>query len=77
MNGTNNKNNKVLLTGKEHFLAHRLLYKIYPHEISIIRAYHAMFAHLSRRGYVPSARNYGEVRTAYSELHILKSQELI
>lgn len=31
MGGTNDKANLTILTGKEHFICHRLLVKIYPH----------------------------------------------
>lgn len=67
MGGSNKLENKVLLTGKEHFLAHRLLFKIFPDIIPIIKAYHAMFAHLQKRGYKPSSRVYGEMRESYAK----------
>ena len=35
LNGNNDKENKVLLTAKEHFICHKLLYKIYPKNKSI------------------------------------------
>ena len=38
MGGTNDKFNLVLLTGREHFLAHQLLVKIYPAEHKLVFA---------------------------------------
>jgi len=35
-------NNKVLLTGREHYVIHQLLVKIYPHEQGVIFAAHKM-----------------------------------
>jgi hypothetical protein len=66
--GSNCDENKVLLTGKEHFFAHKLLFLIYPNIPSIVKAYHAMFAHLVKRGLKPSSRNYGEIRKAMSNI---------
>lgn len=42
LNGTNDKNNLILLTAKEHFIAHKLLTKIYPKSNGILFAYYAM-----------------------------------
>ena len=38
LGGTNDKNNIVKLTGREHYIAHQLLVKIYPSNCSIIHA---------------------------------------
>lgn len=42
MGGGYNKNNIVILTGKEHFVCHHLLTKIYPNSLPIARAYYCM-----------------------------------
>ena len=42
LNGTNAKNNLVLLTAREHFVAHQLLVKIYPNEHKLVFALRMM-----------------------------------
>jgi len=42
MGGSNDTDNLVELTPREHLICHRLLVKIYPDNISIHRAYNAM-----------------------------------
>lgn len=42
LNGTNNKENLVLLTAREHFFIHKLLTKIYPNNKSLIYAFRLM-----------------------------------
>jgi hypothetical protein len=42
MNGTDNKDNLVVLTAREHFIAHLLLLKIYPNSYGLIKALHMM-----------------------------------
>lgn len=42
MGGTDNKDNLVVLTAREHFLAHYLLTKIYPNNYKIIDAFRMM-----------------------------------
>lgn len=44
LNGPNSKENLVLLTAKEHFVAHHLLWKIYPENIKITKAF-SMFVY--------------------------------
>lgn len=42
MNGSDDKSNLVLLTAREHFIAHKFLTKIYPDNNSLFFAYYAM-----------------------------------
>lgn len=43
MGGSDDENNLVLLTMREHLLAHLLLVKIYPNDIGVLNAINAMF----------------------------------
>ncbi len=65
MGGTNDKDNIVELTAREHFIAHWLLYRIYPHEKSIIYAFWMM----SNRFKNFSSIAYEESKNAHSENH--------
>ena len=66
MGGNNNKDNLVLLTPREHFLSHWLLYRIYRN-----RATASAFYRMCQKGsdnmkrYIPSSRVYEEARLAY------------
>lgn len=42
MGGKDNLENKVLLSGKEHFICHKLLVKIYPNNYKLIKALECM-----------------------------------
>jgi len=42
LGGDNDKNNLVLLTGREHYICHKLLVMIYPTNKKIIDAFHRM-----------------------------------
>lgn len=42
LGGSNDSNNLILLTAEEHFVAHQLLIKIYPHESKLLFAAKAM-----------------------------------
>ena len=59
--------NLVLLTAKEHYISHLLLCKIYPDNEKIKLAYTAMFFGLKRRGFVPSASAFSEVKNILSK----------
>jgi hypothetical protein len=66
--GLNNSDNLVLLTAREHFLVHWILYRIYPENRSIIVAFKAMFAKgRSNNRYTPSSRVFEESRKAFSD----------
>lgn len=47
--GTNNKDNLVLLTAREHFIAHQLLVKIYPLEYKLVFALRMMCASTNKQ----------------------------
>ena len=38
MGGTNEKNNIAILTAREHFIVHLLLFKIYPKNLALVKA---------------------------------------
>lgn len=62
--------NVVLLTAKEHFLAHRLLCKIFPKSKSLRGAWWAMCnqeAPNQQRVYKPSSRSYEEAKQLFVE----------
>jgi len=42
LKGTDNENNLVLLTGREHYIVHKLLVNIYPKNKKIVDAFHRM-----------------------------------
>jgi len=62
--------NIILLTGKEHFLCHRLLYRMYPNNAKIAHAFWGMCnQHRNyQKRYVPSSRAYEEARIAHSNV---------
>lgn len=65
MKGDNSSENLVLLTAKEHFIAHKLLVKMYPENRKLNYAYWMMCMSVSRKneGRIrPSAKEYDNVR---------------
>jgi len=59
LGGLDNKLNLVLLTGREHFICHKLLVKIYPDNKSIWYASSMMICMKSgNRGYIVTSREY-------------------
>jgi len=60
MNGDNNKDNLVLLTAEEHFVAHQLLVKIYPNNENLIFACQLMTIG------IPEIREYRSKNKFYS-----------
>lgn len=72
MCGTDEKSNLTLLTGREHFLVHWLLVKIYPGNQKLTHAFWAMCNQKSSKQlnrYKPSSRIYAYVRELSAELH--------
>lgn len=70
LGGTNDKENLVLLTGREHFICHQLLHRAYPENIKLASAFWNMcngrkYSTQSHR-HVPSSRQYEEARAAHS-----------
>ena len=65
MNGTDDKDNLVDLTAREHFIAHLLLLKIYPKQYSLIKALNMMcMGHTEHRS---MNRMYGWLREKFSK----------
>jgi|688.fasta_scaffold291475_4 hypothetical protein len=62
--------NIVLLTAKEHFVAHKLLYCIHPNNKSIFHGYRMMAkmsAKTNNRNFNISAREYEEIRVEFAK----------
>ncbi len=71
MGGSNEKENLVLLTAKEHFLCHRLLCEIYPETKELQFAFWAMCNQRGKKGqrtYTVSARTYERMKERVSEM---------
>lgn len=69
LGGDDSRDNLVLLTGREHFICHRLLYKIHPANFKIISAFWGMCNQQKgkrKKSYIPSSRAYEEARRAFS-----------
>lgn len=67
LNGTNDKINLVLLTGREHFIVHKLLTKIYPDNRKLALAFHKM-AFSKRKIYEMTSRDYQYARELISTI---------
>lgn len=68
LGGTNDPENLILLTAREHFIAHWILYRIHPENRAIIAAFKAMFAKgRTNNRYIPPSRAYEESKIAFSE----------
>jgi hypothetical protein len=70
LGGSNEKENLVLLTSKEHFICHKLLTFIYPNNMSIARAFH--FLVHGNNSYNKSGRDYQYVRELLSMTKLSK-----
>lgn len=75
LGGTNDPENLVLFTAREHFIAHWLLTKIYPNEPSIIFAFnsfsmklHGATNHIGQIDSYSTSRNYERARIKIVEL---------
>ena len=73
LGGTSERNNIVVLTPREHYVAHRLLFKIYPSNAKIIYAFW-MMSHKNVNGtvtreYRVSSRTYEIARLAFCNVH--------
>lgn len=59
LGGLDNKENLVLLTGREHFIAHKLLVEIYPNNHKLIHAVWMMTVKVGKgRIYIVTSRDY-------------------
>lgn len=74
MGGNNDKANLVLLTAREHFIAHKLLCKIYPDNSSLWFAFNIM-AHVKNENkqYKVSSKDYSILREKFS---IIQSERM-
>lgn len=69
MGGSSDTENIVRLTGREHFVAHWLLHRMYPDNKGLVKAFHAM-ATMQRPNcgrFVPSSRAVAESREAFNK----------
>jgi len=70
--GTDEKENLVALTGREHFVAHILLVKIYPKDYGLIKAVNMMCISSDNQSRVHN-RMYGWLRERFSEAISIQS----
>lgn len=68
--GLDNKENLILLTAREHFVAHKLLVEIYPNNNSLIYSYNYMsvMSNCHERDYKISNREYKWLREKLSSI---------
>ena len=66
MGGTNDYNNIVKLTGREHFICHWLLARIYPENRKLSHAFWMMANCRKDNRHIPSSRTYDEARILHS-----------
>lgn len=67
--GDNSNSNLVLLTAREHYLAHWLLWLIYRDRSSAL-AFHKMISNNKNQKRVISARDYAKAREAFRETNV-------
>jgi hypothetical protein len=67
MDGSDEKDNLVLLTAREHYVAHQLLVKIYPNNYKLIYAVKVM--HLSNSKIIRNNREYEWIKKNFSKIH--------
>jgi hypothetical protein len=66
MHGTNDKSNLVLLTGREHYLCHKLLTKMYSNNQKIIFAYHRILYSQNFKTPAQSSKEFENFRLKHS-----------
>jgi hypothetical protein len=77
LGGSNDKNNLVELTAREHFLCHMLLCEIYPNENKLRHALFLMAIgkkKIKEKTYVISSRVYERLKCEYSQMLTGKKQ---
>lgn len=76
MNGNNDKSNIVKLTAKEHYLAHLLLYKIYPNNDKLAFAFFTMCSIKKdgKRDYKVSSRMFAEIKESCGKIVGLRNK---
>ena len=62
-----NHPNIVLLTAKEHYIAHLLLTAIYPNSPAMLKAFWNMCQTGNKKRYKPSAKTFEKIRIEYSK----------
>lgn len=68
--GTLDKENMVRLTAREHFIAHRLLTKIYPNSYEMKSAINKMLqSNKFQKRYEPNSKTYERIREEFGEAH--------
>jgi len=65
MNGSDDKDNLVLLTAREHFMAHKLLHQIYPKNSKLYFAFVSMCKFLTDNRYKPCSRDFYYLKESY------------
>lgn len=75
MNGSNEKENTVLLTAREHFLCHWLLVKIYNYNYRLVSAFNSM-CRVSDDQKRNNAKHYEIARKYFSKYHPSKNDEV-
>lgn len=65
LGGSNDSDNLILLTAREHFVAHQLLVKIYPHEYKLVFALRLMCVN-SNKNHIRNNREYEWIKKAIS-----------
>lgn len=71
LGGTNDKYNLVLLTGREHYLCHWLLWKMNKDNNSLFLAYHKMVYQKNKfqnRNFKLTSKQYGNLKITYSNM---------
>jgi hypothetical protein len=69
LNGSDDKNNKVLLTAKEHYICHKLLIRIYPRNYKISCAFFRMTFDKKGNKNI-SAKDYSYAKELFSMIPI-------
>jgi len=67
LGGKDEKQNMVLLTGREHFIAHKLLVELHPNNSKIFYAVWIMTLRSNGREYLIGSREYERLRVAFSD----------
>lgn len=77
LGGSDDKDNLIKLTAREHFIAHLLLTKIYPNNNKISYAFNMMLSTSdNQERYLPPSHWYEYRRKLFSENHPLKDPEI-
>jgi len=71
LEGSDNKNNRILLTPREHYVCHKLLCYIYPQNTKIIYAFHLMTC-MQKTKYNITSRDYELARFLRSNKSLSK-----